>query len=32
MLEIAEALRDHFKALLDANQKSWDDGRAEATR
>jgi hypothetical protein len=31
MLEIAEALRDHFKALLDANRKSWEDGGAETT-
>jgi hypothetical protein len=31
MLKVAEALRDHFKALLVANQKSWEDGRAETT-
>ena len=31
MLNIAEALRDHFRALLDANQKAWEDGRAETT-
>jgi hypothetical protein len=31
MLEIAEALRDHFKALLDANQRSWEEGRADTT-
>jgi hypothetical protein len=31
MLEIAEALRDHFRALLDANQRSWEGGRADTT-
>jgi hypothetical protein len=31
MLQIAEALRDHFKALLAANQKSWGEGRVETT-
>src|SRR5579864_4249263 len=31
MLEIAEALRDHFRALLDANQRSWQEGRADTT-
>jgi hypothetical protein len=29
MLKIAEALRDHFKALLTANEKSWLEGYAE---
>jgi hypothetical protein len=32
MLKVAEALRDHFRALLDANQRSWEEGRAENTR
>lgn len=27
MLKIAVALRNHFRALLDANQRSWEDGR-----
>jgi hypothetical protein len=31
MLEIAEALRDHFRALLEANEKSWKEGCAETT-
>jgi predicted DNA binding CopG/RHH family protein len=31
MLRIAEALRDHVKALLRANQKSWVQGYAETT-
>jgi hypothetical protein len=31
MLKVAEALRDHFRALLDANQRSWEDGRANTT-
>ena len=31
MLEVAEALRDHFKALLDANQRAWEHGRADTT-
>jgi hypothetical protein len=29
MLKVAEGLRDHFKALLKANQKSWLEGYAE---
>jgi hypothetical protein len=29
MLRVAEALRDHFKALLIANMKSWEIGCAE---
>jgi hypothetical protein len=31
MLRIAEALRDHVKALIRANQSSWDQGYAETT-
>lgn len=31
MLKVAEALRDHVKALLRANQKSWDQGYADTT-
>jgi hypothetical protein len=31
MLKITEALRDYFRALLDANQRSWEDGRANTT-
>ena len=31
MLKIAEALRDHFKALLVANAKSWEVGHAAPT-
>lgn len=31
MLQVAEALRDHFRALLAANQKSWEEGRVETT-
>ena len=31
MLKVAEALRDHVKALLRANQKSWEQGYAETT-
>jgi predicted DNA binding CopG/RHH family protein len=27
MVKIAEALRDHFKALLTANARSWEEGR-----
>jgi hypothetical protein len=30
MLKVAEGLRDHFKALLIANEKSWEQGRARA--
>jgi hypothetical protein len=29
MLKVAEGLRDHFKALLIANIKSWEQGHAE---
>ena len=29
MLKVAEGLRDHFKALLKANEKSWLEGYAE---
>ena len=31
MLKVAEALRDHVKALLQANQNSWEQGYAETT-
>jgi hypothetical protein len=31
MLRVAEALRDHVKALLRANQKSWEQGYADST-
>jgi hypothetical protein len=31
MLKIVEALRDHFRALLDANARSWEEGSAQAT-
>jgi len=31
MLRVAEGLRDHFKALLTANAKSWEVGHAEAS-
>jgi len=31
MLKIAEGLRDHFKALLVANDKSWEQGHAETS-
>ncbi|MEJ1961067.1 MAG: plasmid mobilization relaxosome protein MobC [Gammaproteobacteria bacterium] len=31
MLKVAEGLRDHFKALLIANEKSWTQGHAEET-
>jgi predicted DNA binding CopG/RHH family protein len=31
MLKVAEALRDHVKALLMANQLSWKQGYAETT-
>ncbi len=29
MLRVCEALRDHVKALIAANEKSWDQGNAE---
>jgi hypothetical protein len=32
MLKVAEGLRDHFKALLKANEKSWSQGYAETSR
>ena len=32
MLKVAEALRGHFKALLIANQRSWEQGHAEEPR
>jgi len=28
MLKVAEALRDHFRALLSANERSWREGHA----
>jgi predicted DNA binding CopG/RHH family protein len=31
MLKVAEALRDHVKALVRANQISWEQGHAETT-
>jgi hypothetical protein len=31
MLKVAEALRDHVKALLRANQISWEQGYADTT-
>ena len=31
MLKVAEGLRDHFKALLEGNRKSWEEGRAETS-
>lgn len=31
MLRVCGALRDHVKALLVANEKSWDQGHAETT-
>ena len=31
MLRVAEGLRDHVKALLKANQISWEQGHAETT-
>lgn len=30
MIKVAEALRDQFRALLSANQRSWEDGNAES--
>jgi len=32
MLRVAEGLRDHFKALLKANEKSWVQGYAQTSR
>lgn len=31
MLKIAQALRDHVKGLIRANQSSWEQGHAETT-
>jgi hypothetical protein len=31
MLKVAEGLRDHFKALLKANERSWSQGYAETS-
>lgn len=31
MLKVAEGLRDHVKALLKANETSWEQGHAETT-
>lgn len=31
MMRVAEALRDHFRALLKANVESWQTGHAETT-
>jgi predicted DNA binding CopG/RHH family protein len=31
MLKIATALRDHIKALLEANSRSWETGHAKAS-
>jgi predicted DNA binding CopG/RHH family protein len=31
MLQVGSALRDHVKALLAGNEKSWDQGYAETT-
>jgi predicted DNA binding CopG/RHH family protein len=31
MIRVAEGLRDHFRALLKANIKSWQQGHAETT-
>ena len=31
MLRVAEGLRDHVRALLQANQLSWEQGHAETT-
>ena len=32
MLRIAEGLRDHVKALLQANERSWESGYAQTNR
>ena len=32
MLKVAEGLRDHFRALLSANERSWRDGHAQTSR
>jgi hypothetical protein len=31
MLKVAEGLRDHFRALLSANERSWRQGHAETS-
>jgi len=31
MIKVAEGLRDHFKALLSANEKSWEQGHVETS-
>jgi hypothetical protein len=31
MLKVAEGLRDHFRALLEANERSWAEGHAETS-
>ena len=31
MLKVAEGLRDHFKALLIANERTWEQGHAETS-
>jgi hypothetical protein len=31
MLKISEGLRDHFKALLKANEQSWGQGHVETS-
>ena len=31
MLKVSGALRDHFRALLDANERSWRTGHAKAS-
>jgi hypothetical protein len=30
LLRVLDALRDHFRKLLDANSKSWEVGYAKA--
>jgi hypothetical protein len=32
MLKVAEGLRDHVKALLTVNERSWETGHAQANR
>ena len=32
MLKVSESLRDHFKGLLDANDRSWRTGHDTKTR
>jgi hypothetical protein len=31
MLKVAEALRDHFRALLSANERAWREGHAQTS-